>query len=216
VRVDLIAVVRELVDDARAVRIHHDVVALEKFNPFLDAAWALARTFDLRIAIAHHVTDRLGPGAICGDRPLARVQRILPIATDLIEERWRLVDLDTYARHFRWFPDVLKAEMDRDKRRDPDKYKHIWLGNYATRSEAAVFRNWRIDDGSFELPGLLGGLVGDRCTYRKRRGPTAILGVENVRVIADASGSRGFLFNVKNVGTSYIDGYGMNFSIISQ
>jgi hypothetical protein len=35
--------------------------------------------------------------------------------------------------------------------------------------------------------------------------PTAILG-----------GSRGFLFNVKNVGTSYIDGYGMNFSIISQ
>jgi hypothetical protein len=30
--------------------------------------------------------------------------------------------------------------------------------------------------------------------------PTAILGVEDVRVIADASGSRGFLFNVKNVG----------------
>jgi hypothetical protein len=46
--------------------------------------------------------------------------------------------------------------------------------------------------------------------------PTAILGVENVRVIADASGSRGLLFNVKNVGTSYIDGYGMNFSVISQ
>jgi hypothetical protein len=46
--------------------------------------------------------------------------------------------------------------------------------------------------------------------------PTAILSVEDVRVIADASGSRGFLFNVKNVGTSYIDGYGMNFSIISQ
>jgi hypothetical protein len=45
--------------------------------------------------------------------------------------------------------------------------------------------------------------------------PTAILSVEDVRVIADAS-SRGFLFNVKNVGTSYIDGYGMNFSIISQ
>src|SRR5450631_4251061 len=45
--------------------------------------------------------------------------------------------------------------------------------------------------------------------------PTAILSVEGVRVIADASGSRGFLFNVKNVGTSYIDGYGMNFSIVS-
>jgi hypothetical protein len=46
--------------------------------------------------------------------------------------------------------------------------------------------------------------------------PTAILSVEDVRVIADASGSRGFLFNVENVGTSYIDGYGMNFSIVSQ
>ena len=46
--------------------------------------------------------------------------------------------------------------------------------------------------------------------------PTAILSVEGVRVIADASGSRGFLFNIKNVGTSYIDGYGMNFSIVSQ
>ena len=57
-----------------------------------------------------------------------------------------------------------------------------------------------------------------RTIVTKSRGedPTAILGVENVRVIADASGSRGFLFNVKNVGTSYIDGYGMNFSIISQ
>jgi hypothetical protein len=60
--------------------------------------------------------------------------------------------------------------------------------------------------------GLLGGVVGDRCIIAGGEDPTAILSVEGVRVIADASGSRGFLFNVKNVGTSYIDGYGMNFS----
>ena len=46
--------------------------------------------------------------------------------------------------------------------------------------------------------------------------PPQILSVENVRISADASGGWTFLFNVKNVGTSYIDGYGMNFSIISQ
>ncbi len=27
-----------------------------------------------------------------------------------------------------WFPDVLKDEMEYDKRRDPDKYLHVWKG----------------------------------------------------------------------------------------
>lgn len=45
-----------------------------------------------------------------------------------------------------FFPDVLRAEMEWDKRRDPDKYKHIWLGEYQSNSEARVFRNWRIGD----------------------------------------------------------------------
>lgn len=45
-----------------------------------------------------------------------------------------------------WFPDVLRAEMEYDKRRDPDKYAHIWLGEYQRNSEARVFRNWRIDE----------------------------------------------------------------------
>jgi phage terminase large subunit len=30
------------------------------------------------------------------------------------------------------------------KKRDPDKYAHIYLGEYEVRSEARVFRNWRI------------------------------------------------------------------------
>jgi phage terminase large subunit len=49
-----------------------------------------------------------------------------------------------------WFPDVLRAELEYDQRRDPDKYNHIWLGGYVANSEARVFRNWRVED--FEAP----------------------------------------------------------------
>lgn len=49
-----------------------------------------------------------------------------------------------------WFPDVLKNEMEYDKRRDPDKYAHVWLGNYQRNSEARVFKNWKIEE--FEAP----------------------------------------------------------------
>ena len=49
-----------------------------------------------------------------------------------------------------WFPDVLRAEMEYDRARDPDKYKHVWLGSYVSNSEARVFRNWRIEE--FEAP----------------------------------------------------------------
>ena len=45
-----------------------------------------------------------------------------------------------------WFPDVLREEMEYDKRRDPDKYMHIWQGEYQRNSEARVFRNWKIDE----------------------------------------------------------------------
>lgn len=41
------------------------------------------------------------------------------------------------------FPDELKADMERDKARDPDKYAHIWAGEYRGLSEARVFRNFR-------------------------------------------------------------------------
>jgi phage terminase large subunit len=49
-----------------------------------------------------------------------------------------------------WFPDVLKEEMEYDKRRDPDKYTHVWMGSYLTNSSSRVFKNWVIDD--FEAP----------------------------------------------------------------
>lgn len=49
-----------------------------------------------------------------------------------------------------WFPDELQREMEYDRRRDPDKYAHIWLGKYQQNSEARVFRNWRVEE--FERP----------------------------------------------------------------
>lgn len=49
-----------------------------------------------------------------------------------------------------WFPQVLRDEMEYDRGRDPDKYAHVWQGQYLQNSEARVFRNWRIEE--FESP----------------------------------------------------------------
>lgn len=45
-----------------------------------------------------------------------------------------------------WFPDVLRAEMEWDKRRDVEKYTHVWEGGYEQHSEARVFKNWRVEE----------------------------------------------------------------------
>lgn len=49
-----------------------------------------------------------------------------------------------------FFPDVLRQELEWDRARDPEKYAHIWLGEYQRNSEARVFRNWRVE--AFETP----------------------------------------------------------------
>lgn len=49
-----------------------------------------------------------------------------------------------------WFPDVLRAEMECDLGRDPDKYAHVWRGGYVKNSSTRVFKNWRVED--FETP----------------------------------------------------------------
>ena len=43
-----------------------------------------------------------------------------------------------------WFPEELRGDMERDRKRDPDKYAHVWGGEYRGMSEARVFRNWRV------------------------------------------------------------------------
>jgi phage terminase large subunit len=43
-------------------------------------------------------------------------------------------------------PQELRDEMEYDRRRDPDKYAHVWLGKYQQSSEARVFKNWRVEE----------------------------------------------------------------------
>lgn len=49
-----------------------------------------------------------------------------------------------------WLPEVLQHELDYDQKRDPDKFAHVWLGEYQRHSEARVFRNWTVEE--FERP----------------------------------------------------------------
>ena len=49
-----------------------------------------------------------------------------------------------------FFPSVLMQELEWDRKRDPEKYQHIWMGGYQRHSEARVFRNWTVED--FERP----------------------------------------------------------------
>lgn len=46
-----------------------------------------------------------------------------------------------------WFPDVLREEMEHDKRSaSPEKYAWVWNGAYQLAGDALVFRNWRVEE----------------------------------------------------------------------
>ena len=49
-----------------------------------------------------------------------------------------------------WLPDELKSDLEDDRRRDPDKFMHVWQGHYSLNSEARVFRNWKVE--AFDTP----------------------------------------------------------------
>jgi phage terminase large subunit len=49
-----------------------------------------------------------------------------------------------------FFPAVLQQEMEWDRKRDAEKYAHIWLGEYQQHSEARVFKNWTVEE--FDRP----------------------------------------------------------------
>jgi phage terminase large subunit len=49
-----------------------------------------------------------------------------------------------------WLPSVLRQELEYDQKRDPDKFAHVWLGEYQRNSEARVFRNWTVE--AFDRP----------------------------------------------------------------
>jgi phage terminase large subunit len=50
-----------------------------------------------------------------------------------------------------WFGETaLQGEVDYDLKRDPEKFAHIWLGQYLTNSESRVFKNWTVEE--FDRP----------------------------------------------------------------
>jgi phage terminase large subunit len=78
-------------------------------------------------------------------------------ATDPVDEFMRAAppaDSITVEAHYYdnpWFDQTtMRADMEYDRERDPDKYAHIWLGEYVRHSEARVFRNWKVEE--FEAP----------------------------------------------------------------
>jgi phage terminase large subunit len=64
-----------------------------------------------------------------------------PPSTKVVETSWR---------DNPWFPPELRVEMEWDRKRDPEKYRHVWGGAYQSRSESRVFRNWR--EAEFDTP----------------------------------------------------------------
>jgi phage terminase large subunit len=49
-----------------------------------------------------------------------------------------------------WFPPELRGDMEDDQERDPEKFAHVWGGDYSLNSQARVFRNWTVRD--FDTP----------------------------------------------------------------
>lgn len=56
------------------------------------------------------------------------------------------ISIEVYYDDNPWFPDDLRKEMEHDRRRDPERYRHVWLGEYQVISEAVVFRNWKVQE----------------------------------------------------------------------
>jgi phage terminase large subunit len=49
-----------------------------------------------------------------------------------------------------WLPEELRADLEDDLRRDPDKFAHVWGGEYSLNATARVFRNWTVRE--FKTP----------------------------------------------------------------
>lgn len=73
------------------------------------------------------------------DDPVDKLLRGTPAPPDSIV-------IETSYRDNPFFPDVLRREMEWDRSRDPEKYAHVWLGQYERHAESRVFKNWRVEE----------------------------------------------------------------------
>lgn len=71
-----------------------------------------------------------------------------PVHTDYtLAGRDDTLKIEALFHHNPWFPEVLKKEMEYDRRTDPDKYAHKWLGQCIAHSEAQIFYGkWNIEE----------------------------------------------------------------------
>jgi phage terminase large subunit len=49
-----------------------------------------------------------------------------------------------------FMPEVLLEEMENDRKRDYNNYLHIWEGQFKSRTEAQIFKRWKVEE--FETP----------------------------------------------------------------
>lgn len=91
-----------------------------------------------------------------------------------------------------WFGETpLLAKMEYDRGRDPDKYEHIWRGQYLKNSEARVFRNYVVK--SFETP--LDALLRRGADWGYSVDPTVLISMfigrwgEDGRAVSDPAGN---------------------------
>jgi phage terminase large subunit len=57
-----------------------------------------------------------------------------------------------------WFPPELRKSLERDRKRDPEKYNHVWEGEYWGASHTQIFKNWTV--GERTLPDNAAPLYG--------------------------------------------------------
>lgn len=93
-----------------------------------------------------------------------------------------------------FFPEVLRREAEFDRQRDPEKYAHVWEGDYVRNSEARVFRNWTVE--SFETPA--DAVLRFGADWGFAIDPTALIRMfigrwENGKAVADVKGRTLFI-----------------------
>lgn len=54
-----------------------------------------------------------------------------------------------------WLPPELLKELEYDRGRDPDKFAHVWLGEYQRNSESRVFKNWKVEEFEVDKKAIL-------------------------------------------------------------
>lgn len=88
-----------------------------------------------------------------------------------------------------FLPEITLEEVEYDRSRDMDKFRHVWLGEYLVQSEASIFKNWKKE--YFETPADARFYYGLDFGYAKD--PTfltrSFIGRwEGDKVVADANG----------------------------